>query len=418
MFRMTQIGVAIALALGATVAVAQTPAPPNGMPPNVMFYSARMSQQCAPPVGGAGPVGTFNIRLDSPAEVVEDAPYSGVGTTEVVNTLADGNRIVHKNTMRYYRDSAGRTRTEYQMAAVGPFTLDEARSVVTINDPVAGKHYVLHEGLKRADVFSNDVAPPDPTEAPMAGRAGGKGVIRQRAGAGGGAPPDVVFFAGPATSAVRLPPGAGCAPEARKLPQSVALGERMIEGIKTVGSSLEFTLAAGEVGNEQPIVVRSEQWFSPELRVVVASTHRDPLAGDTTYRLEQISRAEPDPSLFTMPKDYAATEMPGIRQHVVGFGATGIIPLGATEAGAQPPAVRFGIVFEDAPQGASVMRVQAGSVAERAGLRSGDVITKFKGQNVRSSMDVVRTMQGMAAGTKTPVTVVRDGKPLVLTAQF
>jgi hypothetical protein len=418
MFRTTRIGVAIAFALGATAAIAQTPAPQNAMPPNVMFYSARMSQQCAPPVGIAGRrAGTFNIALDSPAEVVEDAPYSGVGTTEVVNTLADGNRIVHKNTMRYYRDSAGRTRTEYQMAAVGPFTLDEARSVVTINDPVAGKHYVLHEGMKRADVFSNDGPPPDPTETPMAGRAGVKKFVLEKRGAGG-APPDVVFFAGPATSAVRLPPGAGCAPEARKLPQSVSLGERVIEGIKTVGSSLEFTLAAGEVGNEQPIVVRSEQWFSPELRVVVASTHRDPLAGDTTYRLEQISRAEPDPSLFTMPKDYAANEMAGLRQHVVGFGATGIIPLGATEALAQPPGVRFGIQFEDAPQGASVMRVQAGSVAERAGLRSGDVITKFKGQDIRTSMDVVRTMQGMAAGTKTPVTVVRDGKPMVLNAQF
>jgi hypothetical protein len=417
MFRTSQIGVAIALALGVTVAVAQTPAPQNALPPNVMFYSARMSQQCAPPVG-VGRAGTFNIALDSPAEVVEDAPYSGVGTTEVVNTLADGNRIVQKNTMRYYRDSAGRTRTEYQMAAVGPFTLDEARSVVTINDPVAGKHYVLHEGMKRADVFSNDASPPDPTEVPMAGRgAGRKVLVRERPG-GGGAPPDVVFFAGPATSAVRLPPGAGCAPEAHKLPQSVSLGERVIEGIKTVGSSLEFTLAAGEVGNEQPIVVRSEQWFSPELRVVIASTHRDPLAGDTTYRLEQISRAEPDPSLFTMPKDYAANEMPGIRRHIVGFGATGIIPLGATEAGAQPPEVRFGIQFEDAPQGASVMRVSTGSVAERAGVRSGDVITKLKGQDIRTSMDVVRTMAGMAAGTKTQVTVVRDGKPLVLTAQF
>jgi hypothetical protein len=299
MIRITCIGMAIAVALSAAVASAQAP----------QF----MTKECGPRMG------VFNVALNSPAEVVEDAPYSGVGTTEVVNTLADGNRIVQKNTMRYYRDSAGRTRTEYQLAAVGPFTLDEKRSVVTINDPVSGKHYVLHEGMKRADVFTNAVAL-DPTEAPMAGR---KVFIRNKDTAGG-APPDVVFFAGPATGAIRLPAGAGCAPEARKLPQSVPMGERVIEGIKTVGSSLQFTLAPGEVGNEQPITVRSEQWFSPELRVVIASTHRDPMAGDTTYRLEQISRAEPDPSLFAVPSDFTKAELPSAGTRV--FGTAGEPP--------------------------------------------------------------------------------------------
>jgi hypothetical protein len=318
MFRTTTIGAGVALALSAAVASAQTAHPA----PNVMFFGAHMSKECSPHAGpghAAGPVGTFNVALEAAGEVVEDAPYSGVGTTEVVNTLADGNRIVHKNTMRYYRDSTGRTRTEYQLAAVGPFTLDETRRVVMINDPVADKHYVLHEGMKRADIFSNTAPGPDPTEAPMAGRSITKKVaIHDKPGTPGG-PPDVVFFAGPATAAVRLPPGAGCGPETRKLPQSVPMGERVIDGIKTVGSSLQFTLAPGEVGNEQPINVRSEQWFSPELRVVIASTHRDPLAGDTTYRLEQISRAEPDPSLFTVPADYTKSELPSAGTRVFGI---------------------------------------------------------------------------------------------------
>src|SRR5687768_5059814 len=114
MIRITCIGMAIAVALSTAVASAQAP--------------HHMSKDCGPPVGVAARTGVFNVALNSPAEVVEDAPYYGVGTTEMVNTLADGNRIVQKNTMRYYRDSAGRTRTEYQLAAVGPFTLDEKRS--------------------------------------------------------------------------------------------------------------------------------------------------------------------------------------------------------------------------------------------------------------------------------------------------
>ena len=32
--------------------------------------------------------------------------------------------------------------------------------------------------------------------------------------------------------------------------------------------------------------------------------HSDPRSGETTYRLRNILRAEPDPALFTVPSDY------------------------------------------------------------------------------------------------------------------
>jgi hypothetical protein len=324
---MLRISTAVALALGTTLASAQAPQH------DVVFFAkpgTQMSQGCVPH-GHGGPPGTFNIALNSPAEVVEGAPYSAVGITEVVNTLSDGNRIVHKNTMRYYRDSEGRTRTEYELAAVGPFTLEKARSVVTINDPVSGKHFVLHEGEKRADIFPNSL--PEPASGAAQKPGTGRRVIMGHHSVGG-KPADVVFFAGTATSAVRLPHGAGCAPEARKLPQSNPLGERVVEGIRAVGSALSYQIPAGEVGNEQPITVRSEQWFSPELRVVVASTHRDPLAGDTTYRLEQINRAEPDPSLFAVPSDFATMEMPeggAVRTFRLEKPKPDVVPIGGVE---------------------------------------------------------------------------------------
>src|SRR5262245_46721440 len=94
----------------------------------------------------------MTAQLSPPTEAIKNAPYSAVGTTEVVTTLADGNRITRTNTMRYYRDSAGRTRTEYQLAAIGPFVPEEAQSIVTITDPVSKQQYVLHPGMKRADV--------------------------------------------------------------------------------------------------------------------------------------------------------------------------------------------------------------------------------------------------------------------------
>jgi len=36
--------------------------------------------------------------------------------------------------------------------------------------------------------------------------------------------------------------------------------------------------------------------------------HSDPRTGETTYRLRNILRAEPDPSLFTVPADYQVVQ--------------------------------------------------------------------------------------------------------------
>jgi hypothetical protein len=73
------------------------------------------------------------------------------------------------------------------------------------------------------------------------------------------------------------------------------------------------TIAAGAVGNDLPIVVTSEEWTSPDLQVLVLTERKDPRNGDSSYRLLNISRSEPDPSLFQVPSDYTIKET-GIRR--------------------------------------------------------------------------------------------------------
>jgi hypothetical protein len=60
-------------------------------------------------------------------------------------------------------------------------------------------------------------------------------------------------------------------------------------------------IPAGAIGNELPITVTSEEWLSPDLKVLVMTKHADPRSGETTYRLTGITRSEPDPSLFELP---------------------------------------------------------------------------------------------------------------------
>src|SRR5512139_3859250 len=91
-FRSTAAAVAAALwglaplaaqAIGAPQTDVVTVAPPEGA-------------GCPPPIPGAEPL---TIAAEPRSESVKDAPFSGVGTTEIVTTLADGNRIVRANTM-------------------------------------------------------------------------------------------------------------------------------------------------------------------------------------------------------------------------------------------------------------------------------------------------------------------------------
>jgi hypothetical protein len=345
---------------------------------------------CAPPMAGGEP---FTIAAEPRSESVKAAPFSGVGTTEIVTTLADGNRIVRTNTMKYYRDSRGRTRTEYSLAAIGPFTPDQAQSVVMITDPIEGKRYVLNSAKKRADIFpllefrtakaatgenratgsaTKEVIADGPSAKEVAGSSAAPsvGVVKggnvmygvQAFAAGPGiaaatvtrGAPQPLRGAGPMgptvmvmSNVASLPPanagfimqyapaGAdGCKPNAKPLPAPTSTGERIIEGLKVTGTRMEFTIPSGAVGNEQPIVVSSEQWFSPELGVVVSSTHRDPMMGDTSYKLEQITRTEPDAALFAVPADYTQTDLTNGGGDVFFESGVGVGPPGAPPPGA------------------------------------------------------------------------------------
>src|SRR6185437_2296141 len=126
-----------ALAASGLLQAQNAPAPPQR--DNVMFVArdtgvATMQAQF---IGGE-----FNYD-----KLVKNAPYTADAVSETTQTLADGNRIVHKSTTSLARDSAGRTRREETMGAVGPWSTGgsagETPKIVFINDPVTHMNYVL-----------------------------------------------------------------------------------------------------------------------------------------------------------------------------------------------------------------------------------------------------------------------------------
>jgi hypothetical protein len=88
------------------------------------------------------------------------------------------------------------------------------------------------------------------------------------------------------------------------------LGTRT-EGMMTlVGKRVTGTIAAGRVGNDQPLSVTTDVWTYPEFKLKVDEVEKNPFSGERTFELSNIRGEEPDPALFEIPEGYAVKDMP------------------------------------------------------------------------------------------------------------
>jgi hypothetical protein len=327
--------------------------------------------------------------------VVKGAPYCAVAVHETVQVLADGNRIVKRQRTPMCRDGEGRTRREVQVEG-GPrriylsdpvartqWVLDPdkktARTLIQVHtlarDPaaLARQQQALGERMRangeRWGEWARELAlraqmdwqraplPPSPPTAPQSPLApsGAEGqpepgviverevVVREGRGEPqrqrevrvlrlSELPPDAARA--PMPPLPPMPPLAlhGLMPRGEGVTTPLAAKE--IEGLKVHGERTTWTLEAGKIGNEKPIVSVREVWRSPELMLTVSSRDSDPRSGEVVYRLEQIQRGEPDPALMRVPADYAR-QTPRQPQPPKGAPAAPAAP-GAASAPAKP----------------------------------------------------------------------------------
>ena len=256
--------------------------------------------------------GEYRARVAVEAKITTGAPYSAEAVTESTQLLADGNRISRKSVTRIYRDGEGRTRRE---------EVDDTGTVISISivDPVAHVSYILDPATRSAYrdqvllrtpmvARGRDGAPAE-TAAKLEAESRARGAVETRRLSGDGPPPPPP------------PPPLPGAPGTKAFTEGIAgggvvtenLGQQTVEGLSASGTRSTTTIPAGAIGNLQPIKIVAEQWLSPDLQVLVMTKHSDPRSGETTYRLQNIVRAEPDRSLFTVPPDYRLRES-GIRE--------------------------------------------------------------------------------------------------------
>jgi hypothetical protein len=250
--------------------------------------------------GFAGPqvkAGMVSLRVDNmDVAPVKGAPFCATIVTEHTQNFADGNRIHTTDNSTLCRDSEGRTRREAVLNLMGPVPQKSSTKLVTIVDPVAGFRYVLDASEKTARKMLISSLPGSASVS-ATGPAQGGYVAKARVGG------DVVYqtadVAGPGIFFKKFGQNSD-----EPAPTTEDLGDQTIEGIHATGTRITTTIPSGSMGNDQPMTVTSERWYSPELKATVMTKHNDPWAGELKTQVANVNTAEPDRSLFTVPADY------------------------------------------------------------------------------------------------------------------
>ncbi|MEO8649863.1 MAG: hypothetical protein ABI539_11920, partial [Acidobacteriota bacterium] len=269
----------------------------------------------------------------SSEKIVKNSPFSAEAVSESVQTLGDGNRIVRSSTSRLYRSADGRFRREGSSMSGGSLgTYFEMQPSIMILDPVNGFRYSLNSTARTA---RSTTLRPSGAWITIAGSLAGaaspmalantdkaraelealKGKLADRAvvlheiettvaaqgvtiGSGAftiAAPavsPAVVAQIDAERATAALAPsvvlatteGFGVKGDFIK-PEIQQLGTQNIEGVEAEGKRVITTIPAGKIGNERPIEIVYETWYSNELQLMVYSKNSDPRFGEQTYRL-------------------------------------------------------------------------------------------------------------------------------------
>jgi hypothetical protein len=265
-----------ALLLGAGTLRAQEAPPPSS---EVMMRGGPEGP------GGPGP-GPFADRIELMGfeglhgKVVKGAPFSATAATETSQTLQDGTLIHRTTSSTLFRDSLGRSRNETTLSGFGPLqAAGKTHTMISIADPVAGSHYVLDTERKVARQMS----------------------LRGHGGKGAPSPEEVQAFQQKMEARLQKDEASGAV-------KKETLGTQVIGGVSAEGTRITRTIPAGQIGNDKPLQIVFERWYSPDLQVVVKSTRTDPRFGTTTYTLTNIQRTEPAAALFTVPADYTVQQ--------------------------------------------------------------------------------------------------------------
>jgi hypothetical protein len=224
--------------------------------PPVFTQSAPIAQR--PTDGGAREV-LVSILIPS----LPNAPFSAIVNTLWVRQLADGSSITLANHRAIARDKAGRIFQERRLLVPEDGKHESVVTQTEISDPVAHRLYICvpQQRVCHLEEFTAPAFVPPPPIGNSDVVSGPRSVTRED------------------------------------------LGMQSVDGVQALGTRQTTVIETGAVGNNAPITIRREFWYSPQLGVNLISKLQDPRFGDQTFEVSNIVLGDPDANLFQPPQN-------------------------------------------------------------------------------------------------------------------
>jgi hypothetical protein len=86
------------------------------------------------------------------------------------------------------------------------------------------------------------------------------------------------------------------------------LGNQTLNDLPVVGTRETVVVSPGTIGNDTPVTLSREFWYSEDLKTNLSVARKDPREGNQTITFTTLSRNEPDPRTFALPAGYTVTD--------------------------------------------------------------------------------------------------------------
>lgn len=187
-------------------------------------------------------------------------PFQAKVVVSITRQLADGTAVAQKYYTLVARDGQGRVHREFRELLPADSAEEPALLWTIVYDPVASLITTCYPERRSCRHFA--LAPP-PAEVPVGPSPGGKSVLRRE-----------------------------------------SIGSKTFDGLAVDGTRETLTFAPETFGNDKPVVVTKDYWYSPRLQVNLLVTRNDPRNGTQRLEVTELKLGEPGTEWFTVPDGY------------------------------------------------------------------------------------------------------------------
>src|ERR1700744_207721 len=225
------------------------------------------AQQQSPADAPHAPDGTTMERINNIyIAPLPNAPFTATVTAAWTRTLEDGSTLTIQNHRKVARDSSGRIFQERRWFVPNNGPTEPPLSELDFSNPELHELYICFPAQRLCRL--HDSAPTEFNLIPAGELPNHNGTLTR-----------------------------------------ADLGKNTLEGLEVTGTRETTTIAANTIGNNRPLAITKEFWYSPQLGINLLVKRMDPRHRTQIFSVSDVKLVASDPATFQLPKGYAIQDM-------------------------------------------------------------------------------------------------------------